>query len=163
MTAVSLISVGYALIRSLVSAPLGILGDKRSFVTSMSVSLAAMTLGLIINSLGGRVCHVIFYVLYAVTLAGMNSGIMNIIFDYVPREKRTGAVAILYTIGGLVGFVSTLVAKPLVDYIQKSGNSFLFFDRIYAQQILSVIGALFALAAFIYLNTVIKKLKKVEY
>lgn len=163
MTAVSLISVGYALIRSLVSAPLGILGDKRSFVTSMSVSLAAMTLGLIINSLGGRVCHVIFYVLYAVTLAGMNSGIMNIIFDYVPREKRTGAVAILYTIGGLVGFVSTLVAKPLVDYIQKSGNSFLFFDRIYAQQILSVIGALFALAAFIYLNTAIKKLKKVEY
>ena len=163
MTTVSLISVGYALIRSLVSAPLGILGDKRSFATSMSVSLTAMTAGLIINGLGGRVCHIIFYVLYAVTLAGMNSGIMNIIFDYVPREKRTGAVAILYTIGGLVGFGSTLLAKPLVDYVQRSGNRFLFFDHIYAQQILSIIGAIFALAALIYLNTVIRRLKKVEY
>jgi predicted MFS family arabinose efflux permease len=71
MTAVSLISVGYALIRTLASAPLGMLGDKRSFVTSMSVSLAAMSVGLLINSFGGRVCHILFYVLYAVTLAGM--------------------------------------------------------------------------------------------
>lgn len=163
MTAVSLISVGYALIRSLVSAPIGILGDKRSFVTSMSISLIAMTAGLIVNSFGGRVCHIIFYVLYAVTLAGMNSGIMNVIFDYVPKKKRTGAVSILYTIGGLVGFGSTLAAKPLVDYVQKSGNRFLFLNHVYAQQILSVIGAILALSALIYLNTVIKGLKKVEY
>ena len=163
MTAVSLISVGYALIRSLVSVPIGMLGDKHSFVSSMSVSLIAMTVGLIINSIGGRVCHIIFYVLYAVTLAGMNSGVMNIIFDYVPREKRNGAVSILYTIGGLVGFISTLIAKPLVDHVQRSGNSFLFFNHIYAQQILSAIGAVLTLIALIYLNTVVKRMKKVEY
>lgn len=163
MTAVSLISVGYALIRTLASAPLGMLGDKRSFVTSMSVSLAAMSVGLIINSFGGRVCHILFYVLYAVTLAGMNSGIMNVIFDYVEREKRNGAVAILYTVGGLVGFVATLAVKPLVDYVQRNGNSFLFFDRIYAQQILSALGSALALVTLIYLNVTAKKLEKVEY
>lgn len=163
MTAVSLISVGYALIRCLASAPLGMLGDRRSFVNSMSVSLIAMTAGLLINSLGGKVCHIIFYVLYAVTLAGMNSGIMNIIFDYVPRDNRNGAVSILYTVGGLVGFISTLIAKPLVDYVQRSGNSFLFINRVYAQQILSVAGAILTLAALVYINTVIKRMKKVEY
>ncbi|MBR2346416.1 MAG: MFS transporter, partial [Clostridia bacterium] len=146
MTAISLISAGYAIIRGLASAPLGMLGDKRSFISSMSVSLAAMALGLLINSIGGKICHIIFYALYGVALAGMNSGIMNIIFDYVPREKRNGAVSILYTIGGLIGFCSTLIAKPLVDYVQSSGNSFLFIEHIYAQQILSVIGAALTLA-----------------
>ena len=163
MTAISLISAGYAIIRGLASAPLGMLGDKRSFISSMSVSLAAMALGLLINSIGGKICHIIFYVLYGVALAGMNSGIMNIIFDYVPREKRNGAVSILYTIGGLVGFCSTLIAKPLVDYVQSSGNSFLFLEHIYAQQILSVIGAALTLATLIYLNTVVKKMNKEEY
>ena len=163
MTAVSLISVGYALIRTLASAPLGMLGDKRSFVTSMSVSLTAMSVGLIINSFGGRVCHILFYVLYAVTLAGMNSGIMNVIFDYVEKEKRNGAVAILYTVGGLVGFVATLAVKPLLDYVQKNGNSFLFFEHIYAQQILSALGSALAMATLVYLNAAVKKLEKVEY
>ncbi|MBQ7343228.1 MAG: MFS transporter [Clostridia bacterium] len=163
MTAVSLISVGYALIRALASAPLGMLGDKRSFVTSMSLSLVAMTVGLTVNSLGGKVSHIIFYILYAVTLAGMNSGIMNVIFDYVDREKRNGAVAILYTVGGLVGFAATLAVKPIVDYVQKNGNSFLFFDHIYAQQILSILGAALALATLAYINTVVKRLDKVEY
>ena len=163
MTAISLISVTYAAVRSILSVPLGMIGDKRSFITSTSISLTAMFIGLIINSLGGRVSHVIFYLLYAVTLAGMNSGIMNLIFDYVPMEKRTGAVAILYTIGGITGFVSTLCAKPIVDTVQSNQNSFLFFEHIYAQQILSVISALFALATLLYVNLFVKKLTQAKY
>lgn len=162
MTAISLISVAYAIVRSVVSIPLGIIGDKRSFTTSMSISLLAMALGLIINSIGGRVPHIIFYVLYAITMAGMNSGVMNLIFDYVPKENRTGAVAILYTIGGLVGFISTLVAKPLVDLVQKNGNKFLFIDEIYAQQILSVISAALTVATLIYINVSVKRLTKAK-
>lgn len=158
MTAVSLISVTYAIIRALVSAPLGMLGDKRSFITSMTVSLCAMSIGLIANSLGGRTSFVIFYVLYAVTLAGMNSGIMNMIFDYVDPQKRVGAIAILYTIGGLVGFFTTLIAKPLVDAIQVNGNCFLFIKHIYAQQVLSIIGAILALLTMLYLNTIVRRL-----
>ena len=162
MSAISLISVAYAIVRSLVSVPLGMLGDKHSFIKSMSLSLCAMAVGLVVNSLGGRVCFIIFYVLYAITLAGTNSGIMNLIFDYVPKEKRTGAVAILYTIGGLVGFFSTLLAKPLVDTVQANGNRFLFIDSIYAQQILSVISALLTLATLLYINTFVKRLTKAK-
>lgn len=163
MTVVSLISVAYAAVRSVVSIPLGMIGDKRSFTASMSISLLSMSVGLMINSLGGRVSYVVFYVLYAVTMAGMNSGIMNLIFDYVPMSKRTGAIAILYTIGGLVGFLSTLAAKPLVDMVQSSGNRFLFIEHVYAQQILSVIGALLTLSTLVYINLFIKKLTKAKY
>ena len=162
MTAISLISVAYAIVRSLVSVPLGMLGDKHSF-KSMSLSLAAMSVGLLINSLGGVVCHVIFYLLYAITMAGMNSGIMNLIFDYVPKEKRTGAVAILYTVGGLVGFISTLVAKPLMDAVQRNGNRFLFIEGVYAQQILSVFSAMLTVATLVYINVAVKKLTKAKY
>jgi MFS family permease len=163
MTAISLISVAYAIVRSLVSVPLGMLGDKHSFIKSMSLSLAAMSVGLLINSLGGVVCHVIFYLLYAITMAGMNSGIMNLIFDYVPKEKRTGAVAILYTVGGLVGFSSTLVAKPLMDAVQRNGNRFLFIEGVYAQQILSVFSAMLTVATLVYINVAVKKLTKAKY
>jgi MFS family permease len=139
------------------------LGDKRSFIASMTISLIAMCTGLLINSIGGVVCHIIYYVLYAITMAGMNSGVMNLIFDYVPREKRTGAIAILYTIGGLTGFLSTLAVKPLVDKVQSDGNRFLFIEGVYAQQILSVLGAVLVLATLLYLNFVVKKLTKVKY
>ena len=163
MTAISLISVAYAVVRALVSMPLGMIGDKRSFITSMSISLSAMIVGLTVNSLGGRVGFIIFYVLYAITMAGMNSGIMNLIFDYVPKEKRTGAIAILYTVGGLVGFLSTLAVKPVVDAVQANGNKFLFIDGIYAQQILSVLGALLTLATLAYINLCVEKLTKAKY
>ena len=88
---------------------------------------------------------------------------MNLTLDYVPLEKRTGAVSILYTIGGLVGFFSTIIVKPLVDLIQSNGNSFLFIKHIYAQQVLSVIGAIFAILTIIYINLVVKKLTKAKF
>lgn len=163
MTTISLISIAHAIVRSVVSIPIGMLGDKRSFTTSMSLSLVAMSTGLIINSLGGMLSHVVFYMLYAITMAGMNSGVMNLIFDYVPEKKRTGAVATLYTIGGLVGFLSTLAVKPLVDTIQSNGNRFLFIDGVYAQQILSVFGALLTVATLVYINLCVRKLTKAKH
>ncbi len=161
MTVVSVMTVAYSLIRSIVSAPLGAIGDKRSFVTSTTISLSAMALGLVINSFGGAVCHVIYFMLYAVTLAGMNSGQMNLIFDYVEPKRRMGAIAILYTLGGLVGFLATLAAKPLVDRIQGDGNRFLFIENIYAQQVLSVMGALLIVITAVYINLKVKRLTRV--
>ena len=162
MTAVSVMTAFYALIRSGVSTLLGALGDKRSFIVSTTIALSAMTLGLVINSFGGAVCHVIYYMLYAVTLAGMNSGQMNLIFDYVEPRRRGGAIAVLYTVGGLVGFLATVVAKPLVDKIQKDGNRFLFIENIYAQQVLSIIGAVLIAITALYINIKVKKLTRVS-
>lgn len=70
-------------------------------------------------------------------------------------------IAILYTIGGLVGFFATLAAKPLVDKIQSDGNKFLFIENIYAQQVLSIIGSVLVIITAIYINFKVKKLTRV--
>ena len=162
MTVISLISTAYSIIRTIVSAPIGILGDKKSFILSTTLALCAMTVGLAVNCIGGVASHVIFYVMYAITMAGMNNGIMNLIFDYVPHSDRSGSVSILYTIGGLVGFLATLAVKPLVDIVQANGNRIWFMEHVYAQQILSAIGAIFTIALITYINLVVKKLDKVN-
>ncbi len=159
MTAVSLMSVGYAVVRTAFSIPFGKLGDKKTFSVSISLAMLALAVGLIINSLGGAITHIIYYMLYAVSLAGTNSGLINIIFDKVENEKRTGAVAILYTVGGFVGFFATLAVKPLVDLVQSSGNTFLGIESFYAQQLLSIIGAALLFLCILYVYLISRKKK----
>lgn len=158
MTVVSVLSLVYALLRSIVSRPMGALGDRRSFVSTMSIGFIAIALGFILLSVGGRIGYIVYYMLYAVTLAATNSGQLNIIYDYVAPENRSGAVAILYTIGGFSGFFATMAIRPLVDHIQASGNRFLGIDNVYAQQVLGVFGAIGALLCLLYLNLVVRRL-----
>ena len=160
MTAVAILSAAYAIVRSIVSAPLGILGDRKSFSTMFAFASSMMMIGLIINSLGGAVSHVIYYMLYAIAIAGTNNGQMNLILDYVDYDKRMGSIAILYTIGGFVGFFTSLAIKPLVDRIQANGNRFLFLEHVYAQQVLSVIGALLVFLTILYVIFVVNKMPR---
>ena len=96
--------------------------------------------------------------LNAVAMAGINSAVINLIYDYVDREKRIGALALKSTLAGFAGFFTTLTVSPLVSYIQNTGNTFLGLN-VYAQQVVSAIAALLLLALIIYLNTVIRKIK----
>ena len=103
---------------------------------------------------------IIYYLLYAVAMAGINSGTINLIYDYTKKENRTGALAIKNTVCGFVGFYATLAARPLVDMIQANGNTFLGIDGIYAQQVLSFIGMLITALAVVYLAVITKKLRR---
>ena len=94
-------------------------------------------------------------------MAGINSSAINLIYDATPRERRTGALAIRGALAGFVGFFSTLAVRPLVKYIQDSENS-IFGVSVYAQQVVSVIAFVLVVVNIIYLNTVLKKFKKVE-
>ena len=71
----------------------------------------------------------------------------------------TGALAIKNTVVGFIGFGATLLAKPLIDTVQANGNTFWGFN-IHAQQILSAISVILIATAIIYLNTIVKKMKK---
>jgi hypothetical protein len=82
-------------------------------------------------------------------LGGINSALINLIFDYVPIEKRADSLAIAQAIAGLAGFLTTLCFSPLVFYIQNSGNS-IFGLTVYAQQIVSIIALAFTILAIFY-------------
>ena len=91
-------------------------------------------------------------------MAGINSATINLIYDYVDKEKRIGALALNSTFAGFAGFITTLLVSPLVTYIQNNGNTFLGFS-IYAQQVVSALAFVLMGITLIYLNIVIKKVK----
>ncbi len=159
MTEIAIITAVASIARALFSAPIGKLADKRSFATMLTVCFIFAMLSYGFNIFFGKAFMVLHQIFYAISMAGINSGTVNLIYDYVPLERRTGALAIKNTVVGFIGFGATLLAKPLIDTVQASGNTFLGFN-IHAQQILSAISVILIATAIIYLNTIIKKMKK---
>lgn len=162
MTFVSVLSAAYAVVRSIFSRPMGKFADKYSFAKMLNICFIIALVGFIINGFtvpdNGKVCYTVYYMLYAVAMAGINSATINLIYDYVDKEKRIGALALKSTFCGFTGFFTTLIVSPLVGFIQKNGNEF-FGIRVYAQQVVSFISAAILIILIVYLNTVIGRLK----
>ena len=149
--------------RAIFSRPLGKFADRFSFCKMLYICFSIEAVSFLccafVTPSNGRYMYIIYYVLYCIGCAGINSAIINLIYDYVPIEKRTSALAIVNTVSGFTGFFATLAVSPLVDSIQKNGNS-LFGVEIYAQQLLAFMSALVVVGIIIYLLLVVSKLKK---
>lgn len=149
--------------RAVISRPFGNFADKFSFCKMLYICFAiegaAFLSAIFITPSNGKIMYVIYYVLYCVGCAGINSAVINLIYDYVDYEKRIGALALVNTASGFAGFLATLAVSPLVDYIQSSGNRIFGID-LHAQQLLSLISAIVIAIISIYLVTVISKMKK---
>lgn len=143
MTFISIVSAIAAIVRALVSKPLGKLADK-SFVRVLTICYSFAFLAFGINSFtvpnNGKVFFIIYSVLYALATAGIDNCEMNLAYGMVKEKERVGALALRMAIGGIVGFLTTLAISPLVSYIQNSGNTFLGLN-VYAQQVISALGA----------------------
>ncbi|MBR2989247.1 MAG: MFS transporter [Clostridia bacterium] len=163
MTFVSILTAGYSIIRAIFSRPLGKFADKYSFAKMLNVCFIIMLVGFVINVFtvpsNGMVFYTIYYILNAIAMAGISSATINLIYDYVPIENRTGAYALSNTLSGFAGFFATLIVSPLVSFIQNNGNS-IFGISVYAQQVVSLIAAVLLVGLIIYLNTVVAKIKK---
>ena len=160
MTYVSVISIVMALSRSLFSKPLGKYADRYSFVKMLNicftVELVAFAVFAFTVPENGHVLYIIYTILHAIGMAGINSGAINLIYDYVDKERRTSALALKSTFAGFAGFFTTLAVSPLVEHIQNNGNKFLGIN-LYAQQITSVIGFLMMIVILAYINLAFAK------
>lgn len=165
MTFVSILSGAYAVVRTLFSKPLGRFADRHSFAKMLNICFSVMLVGFVINVFtvpeNGKVFFTAYYILNAIAMAGINSATINLIYDYVAKDKRTGALALKSTLAGFAGFFTTLAVSPLVEHVQNSGNVFLGM-HLYAQQVVSAIAALLLSALIIYLNFAIIKPKSKE-
>ena len=162
MTFVSLLSVVYAICRSLFSKPLGVIADRYSFAKMLNICFIVMLFSFGLNVFtvpaNGKLFFTIHYILYAIGMAGINSATINLIYDYVNKEKRVMALAFSNTLAGVAGFLTTAILGKVVDLIQKNNNYF-FGLNVYAQQVVSLIGVIIVVLTLIYLNTVIKKMQ----
>lgn len=166
MTFVSVLSIIYSIARALVSKPLGRYADKRSFRAMLTVCFAihllAFIFGMFTIPSNGKIFFTAYYTLYAIAMGGINSASINLVYDYVEKEQRMSAFALSKSISGIVGFLTTLAMRPLVDYIQAQGNTFLGI-HVYAQQLLCVFAFIVMSFSVLYLNTVVKKIKKPSF
>ncbi len=160
MTFVSVLAFVHAAARALVSHPFGKYADKTSFERVLTIGLSIAAAGFIVNVFtvpsNGKYLYAIHYILYAVSLAAISGGLLNLVFTEVPNHLRMCAYALEQGISGLSGFLVSTLGGLLVGYIQTNGNV-LFGISAYAQQILSAIGAVFTLVAILWLQTGLKK------
>ena len=165
MVFISVISALSAIARSLASRPMGRLADKYSFATMLILCFAIKASSLAVNMFtapaNGHVLFTLYAVLQAMAMAGINSSMINLVYDYVPRRMRVAALALQSILAGIVGFVTTLLSSRLVAYIQKSGNRFLGMN-VYAQQVMSAIALIITLLTIVYLYTVVRRIHRAQ-
>ena len=157
MTAISSLS------RSVASIFLGKYGDKHGFVRMLNIAFifvgSACVLKIFTVPENGQILYPIATVLVAISNAGIGVADANIIFEYAPLDVRVGALAIKGTLVGIVSFLVTLAATPIVNYIQANGNQ-IFGINMYAQQFMSIISVIGMVIVLIYVNTVAKTAQK---
>lgn len=165
MTFNSVLAAALAISRALFSRPFGKFADKYSFAKLLTVCYTIQSVALLVCVFAvpsnGPVLCMIHNILNGIAMAGINSGNVNIIYDYIEPENRVGAIAISGTVSGIVGFLATLLMAIPVEYIRANGNT-LFGLPVYAQQVVSAVGSLLALGIVLYIQFFIKKLSPVS-
>ena len=160
---VSILTSAGSICRAIFSRPMGKFADKFSFVKLINVcfviELVALIVAVFVVPSNGRITFAIYLILHYVAMAGINSSEINLIYDYVEKDKRVGALALKKAIAGTVGFLTTLGMSALVEKIQSNGNS-LFGISVYAQQVTAFISVIIVVIIIVYLNLVLKRMKK---
>lgn len=104
----------------------------------------------------GKIMFWLYYILHGIAMGGINSALINLIFDYVAPEKRADSLAVTQAVSGLTGFLTTLCISPLISLIQKNGNT-VFGIPLYAQQFVTIISLIFTVLAILFVRFVIMK------
>ena len=161
---VSAIAMCGSISRVLVSKRWGRYADKKSFTAMIEKCLIFKGISQLFvvfaNPTTGKLTFILYYIFNGIAQGGINSALINLIYDYVPLEKRADSLAITQAVAGLVGFLTTLCISPLVSHIQRCGIS-LFEMSIYAQQVVSLLALLFTILTIFYIRfTMIRRKKK---
>ncbi len=150
LAALSAVSAVFRIIASII---FGIMSDKKSFSKTITVAFLIAGASFLVVAFAtpqnGSIIFILHYILYGISMGGINSALINLCYDYAPVEKRVGALAVTQALSGVVGFLTTTLVSLLVGKIQGNGNQ-LFGIDIYAQQVVSVIGVVFSLLAMLY-------------
>jgi MFS family permease len=155
LSLISLLSIVGSISRILVSKMWGRYADRRGFARMFEKTMLLLALAYacvaFATSSTGKIMFALYYIINGICMGGLNSGLTNLVFDNAEHDKRADALAICQAMGGTVGFLTTLGASTAVTAIQNAGNT-VFGLHLYAQQLLSAIGALIALLCILFIR-----------
>ncbi|MBR4866947.1 MAG: MFS transporter [Clostridia bacterium] len=163
-TVIAVLTATGSVARILVSRFWGKYADKNSFARMIRIcfliAMGAYAAMAFATPKTGVVCLASYNILHGIAMGGINSALINLVFDYVSVEKRSDSIALSQAVSGAAGFLATVCASPLVTYVQGNGNR-IFGMQIYAQQFLSVVAVLMTGVCILYVTFVfIRKDKK---
>ena len=164
-TVITVITTVGSLFRIVASPAIGRLADKKSFAYSMTVCFAVVAVGFLavcFTTPETRWLYLIYACLHAVGMAGINSGTINLIYDYVVPDERSVALGLKNAACGIFGFLSALLSGAILAAIQKNGGLRVLGLTIYAQQVLSLLSLIALLGLIVYMRKVIAPMKRVE-
>ena len=137
--------------------------DRTSFTNMIRKCLLVLGLSYLFAACAiptnGKIMFALYYGFHGMALGGINSALINLVFDYVSAEKRSDSLAICQAASGLAGFAATLAASPLIAYIQKNSNRLLGIP-LYAQQLVSGIAFAVIVITIVYIKFVMSAGKK---
>lgn len=170
---VTVFTVVASLCRMVFSPLLGKLADRISFARCMALCFGVAGVAFLLAAFvtpQSRYLYVGFLCLYYIAMAGINSGTINLIFDYVPPIDRGVALGLGNTCSGIAAFVASLLGGALVSAFPPvtlpgdglRGGVPLFGGYVYVQQLLSVLTVLCILLLLVYLRFVIFPLQRAD-
>lgn len=152
---VSVLTICSSVVRIFVSLFWGKYADRKSFAHMIEKCLillgAAYCCAALAVPSNGKIMFLLYYIFYGMAQGGINSALINLIYDYVMPEQRADSLAICQAAAGVTGFVSTLLVSPMITMIQNNGNQFGGM-MMYAQQLTSVIGLVILVVAVFYVR-----------
>jgi len=160
---VSIIGIVGAVGRLSFSLLFASIADKKSWTSMLTICFMIAAVGFGVNIFttpaNGKVMYTVYSVISSIAMAGLNSGLWNILFDYVPAEDRAAGLGIKNTFGGVSALLASLVGGAILQHIQDNGNTFMGM-QVYGQQVLSVIACVIVIVLCVYMRVVIAKLRK---
>lgn len=163
ITAITIVGV----VARIVASPLmGKISDKKSFSFTMilcTVFLGVAFLGACFAAPGAaRWIYLVFVIFYGFSTAGINSGLLNLVYDYVAPADRAAALGIKNACGGFVGFLASLGAGAALAKIQEMGGLTVFGHTLYAQQVLAIASTVITPLFILYIVKVIVPMHRVD-
>ena len=162
-TVIALLSTIGSLARLLASPLLGKIADKHSFATSMIIAFVLAEIGflaMVFTAPGTRWLYLVYTCFHGFAMAGINGGILNMVYDYVEKDDRATAMGVNNALGGIIAFFTALLSGAILAGIQKIGGFRIFGAMLYAQQVLSILSCVAILILIIYMRLVIVPLKR---
>lgn len=153
-----------SLARFALSKPFGAFSDKHSYARGVEFGFLIALVAFVccaFTTPSTRFLTIAYIVLSNVSAAGTNANLINITYSYVDSRYFVQASAIKNSIGGIAGFIASLLGSKLLSYIQANGNM-LFGVKVYGQQVLAMISSLLMLACVLYSHFVICRQKRIE-
>ena len=164
-TVISAIAMLGSICRIVVSPLIGKIADKHSFSFSMTLCFAIVAIGFLSMSFATpetRWLYIVYICLHSFAMAGINSGVINLIYDYIPDRDRSVAMGVKNALGGIVGFFAALISGAILGDIQAAGGFNIFGQTLYAQQVLAFISFITTVLLIVYMRVVIAPMRRVD-